>query len=88
MASGLPCITTEIGTGTTWLVKNGVTGLVVQPDDPAALAEAIDSLLSDDAMLKRMGCAGRARIEAEFTSNRMIDRVMKVYAEAVGVNSA
>ena len=49
MASGLPCVTTEVGTGTSWVVQDGVTGLVVPPSDPAALANAIGRLLADPA---------------------------------------
>jgi rhamnosyl/mannosyltransferase len=45
MASGLPCITTELGTGTSWVVQDGVTGLVVPPRDPQSLADAIRDLL-------------------------------------------
>jgi glycosyltransferase involved in cell wall biosynthesis len=84
MASGLPCITTEVGTGTSWVVQHGVTGLVVPPRDPAALAEAIRALLSDPERRLALGRAGRARVEAEFTVERMIARVQAVHDEAVG----
>jgi rhamnosyl/mannosyltransferase len=81
MASGLPCITTEVGTGTSWVVQDGVTGLVVPPRDPAVLAGAIQNLLADPARRAAMGRAGRARIEAEFTLERMVARVQAVYEE-------
>ncbi len=81
MASGLPCITTEVGTGTSWVVQDGVTGLVVPPSDPAALAGAIRRLAGDAALRARMGAAGRARVEAEFTQERMVQRVEEVYRE-------
>jgi glycosyltransferase involved in cell wall biosynthesis len=84
MASGLPCITTEIETGTSWIVQDGVTGLVVPPRDPHALAEAIRSLLYDQQRRARMGQAARARVVAEFTTERMIARVQAVYEEALG----
>jgi len=82
MASGLPCVTTEVGTGTSWVVQDGVCGRVVPPRAPQALAEAIRELLGDPARLTAMGQAARARVESEFTQARMIARVQAVY-EAV-----
>ena len=84
MASGLPCVTTEVGTGTSWVVQDGVTGLVVSPRDPQALADAIQSLLDDPQRRVTMGHAARARVEAEFTMEQMIARVQAVYEEALG----
>jgi glycosyltransferase involved in cell wall biosynthesis len=49
MACSLPCITTELGTGTSWVVQHGVTGFVVPPRDPGALAGAIRQALVDPA---------------------------------------
>lgn len=83
MASGLPCITTEVGSGTSWIVQDGVTGLVVPPRDPCALAGAIRSLLDDPVRRAAMGRAGRARIQAEFTTARMVARVQAVYEEVL-----
>jgi len=83
MASGLPCVTTELGTGTSWVVQDGVTGLVVPPRDPRALAEAIWSLLDAPQRRAAMGRAARARVEAEFTRERMIARVQAVYEKAL-----
>jgi glycosyltransferase involved in cell wall biosynthesis len=79
MASGVPCVTTEVGTGTSWVVQDGVTGRVVPPQDPEALAAALHDLLSDPGRLREMGVAARARAVAEFTQERLVDRVMAVY---------
>ena len=83
MASGLACITTELGTGTSWIVEDGATGLVVPPADPEALARAIKSLLDDVPRRQAMGAAGRARVEAMFTVERMIEGVERVYQEVL-----
>lgn len=83
MASGLPCITTEVGTGTSWVVQDGVTGLVVPPRNPQALAHAIQELLDNPERRAAIGRAARVRIEAEFTPKRMIARVQAVYEEAL-----
>jgi rhamnosyl/mannosyltransferase len=85
MACGLPCITTEIGSGTSWVVQDGVTGLVVPPRDPLALAGAIRNLLDDPERLSEMGQAGRARAESEFTCGAMVARVQAVYEEVLAV---
>jgi rhamnosyl/mannosyltransferase len=83
MASGLPCVTTEVGSGTSYVVQDGVTGLVVPPRDPAALASALACLAADPAERARMGAAGRARVLAEFPEARMVERVEAVYREAL-----
>ncbi len=83
MGSGLPCVTTEVGTGTSWVVQDGITGRVVPARDPQALARAIAGILADPALLRQMGQAARARVEAEFTQSLMVDRVMAAYRSLV-----
>lgn len=83
MASGLPCVTTEVGTGTSWVVQDGVTGAVVPPEDPRALADALTDLLSHRERLQDMGRAARTRVDAEFTQDRLVERVMGIYESVV-----
>jgi rhamnosyl/mannosyltransferase len=83
MAAARPCVTTELGTGTSWLVQDGITGLVVPPHNPAALAAALSSLLADPEKRQQMGQAGQQRACAEFTRAQMIKRVEEVYREVV-----
>jgi glycosyltransferase involved in cell wall biosynthesis len=79
MASGLACVTTELSTGTTYVVQDGVSGLVVPPHSPHALAEAIRRLLADDELRTQMGRAGLERVGREFTVEKMVERVQAVY---------
>jgi len=79
MAAGLPCVTTELGTGTSYVVQDGQTGLVVPPRDPQALAGALGRLLADPALRRQMGQAGRERVLAEFTLEIMARRIERVY---------
>ncbi len=79
LAAGKPVISTEVGTGTSWVNVHGQTGLVVPPRDPAALAEAINQLLGDERLLEQMGRAAQARAYEEFTVERMIERVYAEY---------
>ncbi|MCB8982260.1 MAG: glycosyltransferase [Ardenticatenaceae bacterium] len=81
MASGLPCVTTEVGTGTSFVVQDGQTGLVVPPQDEGALATAVSHLLQHPDLRRQMGQNGRARLLAEFTTPKMVARVEAVYRQ-------
>lgn len=84
MAAARPCVTTELGTGTSWLVQDGVTGLVVPPKNPDALATALASLLADPDKRRQMGQAGQQRACAEFTVTEMAARIETIYQEVIG----
>ena len=79
MASGLPCICTELGTGTSYVNQHGITGLVVPSRDPHALAIAINMLDDNEPERLKMARAALARARAEFSHTVMIDRTMKLY---------
>jgi glycosyltransferase involved in cell wall biosynthesis len=81
MAAGKPVVSCEIGTGVSWVNQNKVTGLVVPPRDPSALANAIKRLLNDKELREKMGAAGRVRVQAEFTLEKMVEGVMRLYGE-------
>lgn len=65
MAAGRPTVATSVG-GAEELIENGVHGLIVEPENPTALAEAIDRLLSNDQLAARLAAAGRTRVEKEY----------------------
>jgi glycosyltransferase involved in cell wall biosynthesis len=65
MASGRPVVATTVGAIPAG-VRDGETGLLVPPEDPAALAEAIDDLACDPERRTAYGAAARARVEADF----------------------
>lgn len=79
MASRVPVVCTELGTGTSWVNVDGQTGLVVPPRDPNVLATAINLLLNDPDRRSAMGLAAQSRAQTEFTVEQMIDRVYAVY---------
>jgi glycosyltransferase involved in cell wall biosynthesis len=83
MAAGVPVVCTELGTGTSYVNQDGVTGCVVPPRDPAALAAAISTLLADPAKLSAMATSARARVEAEFEQTVMVERVLATYQRIV-----
>jgi glycosyltransferase involved in cell wall biosynthesis len=84
MAEALPCITTEVGTGTSFVVQDGVTGFVVPPKSPERLATAVHTLLADKSLRHQMGQAGRERVQREFTPEKMIARVHAIYEDVLG----
>ncbi len=63
-------------------VEDGVTGRVVRPRQPDALAEALTEVLLDRARRESMGAAGRARFLERFTADRMVEETLAVYAQA------
>jgi glycosyltransferase involved in cell wall biosynthesis len=69
MASGLPVVASAVG-GIPEVVIHDETGLLVPPGDPDALADALRRLLADPALRRRLGAAGRARAEREFSLER------------------
>jgi rhamnosyl/mannosyltransferase len=80
MACGVPVVSTEVGTGTSWVNVNGKTGLVVPPGDPVALSEAFGELLGDAERRTRMGTAARRRVAERYPKDRMLDAIAGVYA--------
>lgn len=73
MAAGLPVVASGVG-GIPEVVEHGVHGLLVDPDDPVALAEALSILGGDPSLRARMGSAGRNRVRARFSGEAMVDR--------------
>jgi len=84
MACGKPVICTELGTGTSWVNIHGETGLVVPPRDPKALTVAIEQLLADDGLRKRLGQQGRKRAKA-FSKEAMVKRTVELYEELLAM---
>lgn len=60
-------------------IVEGVTGRLVPPDDPGALAAAAEALLRDPDARRTMGAAGRARVEREFSAGRMVSETAALY---------
>jgi len=79
MACGRPLISTELGTGTSYVNVHGVTGLVIPPGDPAALARAIGELLAAPERREAMGAAGKKRAQEEFSAERMVRDMLEFY---------
>ncbi len=84
MMSGVPVVASDVG-GIAEAVVDGLTGFVVPPRDPAALAGALQRLLADPALRARMGAAAHARALQRFTAERMVTQTAAVYEHVLGV---
>jgi glycosyltransferase involved in cell wall biosynthesis len=84
MAAGLPCVVTAVGDNS-YLIEDGVTGRLVSPEDPTALAEVLEELISDPLRRGRMKAAARQKVQ-NFTSKNKINRIEWVYHEINEVN--
>jgi sugar transferase (PEP-CTERM/EpsH1 system associated) len=80
MACGLPVIATNVG-GNIELVEQGVTGQLVPPADPEAMAQALARYLTDPKSMKIHGDAARARVKRDFSLSRMVEQYVGVYDE-------
>ena len=81
MMTGLPCITTHAGS-IAELARHGETALVVPIKDAGAIRAALQRLLGDEALRKKLGDAARKHAAAQFSLERMLDRMETIYAQA------
>ena len=79
-----PMISCEIGTGTSYVNLDQVTGLTVPPENPAALRAAMQQLLNDPVKARLMGLAARQRYEEHFTGQCMAASYLQLYQELLG----
>lgn len=86
MAASKPIVSCDVNTGVAWVNQNEVTGLVVPPKNPSALAQAVTRLLGDATLRNRLGSVGHDRFVNEFTLDVMVERVMHVYENALAAH--
>jgi glycosyltransferase involved in cell wall biosynthesis len=87
MACGVPVVAAAVG-GLTDTVVDGVTGRLVPPRDPRALAETLRDLLANPAARRRLGWAGRDRVRTRYSWDRVATETMRVYERAGAANTA
>ena len=78
MACGLPVVSSKLS-GIPELVDDGQSGLLVSPGDVSGLATAIRDLHDDESLRRRLGVAGRAKVEQEFSLDRNTARRAELY---------
>ena len=82
LASGKPCVASNVG-GVTSIIDDGVTGVLVPPKDPHALAEAILRVLGNKDLRSSISKEGNKMVSKRFTLSRMTDEVYAVYEKAL-----
>ena len=82
---GRPMISCEIGTGTSFINAHEETGLVVEPENPAALVRAMNALLNEPKLATRFGEAARQRYERMFSGAALGKAYAELYKEAAGL---
>lgn len=85
MASFVPVVATRVS-GLSEVVDHERTGLLVPPDDPGALAEAIHRVLQDPALRERLALAGRRKVEQQFDLRLQVGKLADLYREFVPGN--
>jgi len=78
MAAGLPCVTTDVP-GCREAVRDGDNGFLVPAKDAQALAEAVERLISNPSLARRMGQRGRERLEQEFSMQQVNETTLITY---------
>jgi glycosyltransferase involved in cell wall biosynthesis len=84
MAAGLPVVASRVG-GIPEIVSEGETGLLVEPDNPDALAEALRLLCQDESLRFSMGRSARERVK-RYAWDSVVPRILSVFAEALQEN--
>jgi glycosyltransferase involved in cell wall biosynthesis len=87
MAAAKPVVATAVG-GNPEVVIDGETGFLVPPRDPQALANAILRVLGDRKLARSLGEAGRVRAEAEYTVEKVVARLERLYDSVLAVSSS
>lgn len=80
-ACGIPVVATSVG-GLPEIVRDGVTGFLVPPEDPRAAADAIARLLADPGERSAMGLAGRDFVRRTYEWESCVDAMLEVYRVA------
>ncbi|HDS09526.1 MAG TPA: glycosyltransferase [Firmicutes bacterium] len=81
MVFSKPLVTTELGTGTSYVNKDNVTGFVVPPRNSAALAEAINGILEDEGLKDEFGRNALKRFNDEFSPDKFKERYLKLFKD-------
>lgn len=83
MAHGLAVVATRVGAAEV-MIEDGVSGCLIQPDDPAALREVLVSLIDDPARRASLGNAARRRVAERYSIGSVVDRIEAEYTTILG----
>ncbi len=81
-ACGIPVVATNVG-GLPEVIRDGVTGIIVQPKNPTETAEALERLISDESLRINMGEAGRKNVIDNYDWEKSVQKMMNVYNQVL-----
>jgi glycosyltransferase involved in cell wall biosynthesis len=84
MAVAVPVIATRVG-GIPEAVLDGKTGVLIEPNDRIAMLQAITRLITDESLRRRLGQAGRERVEDLFDKDKMNEKTEQIFRDAAGL---
>jgi L-malate glycosyltransferase len=80
MAAGLPVVVSSVG-GNSEIIRDGITGLLVPPQDSQALSSALLRFLRESVLARRVAESGQAYVRENFSFERLIEQVDSLYSE-------
>jgi rhamnosyl/mannosyltransferase len=83
MSCGKPVVSTDLGTGTSFVNCHRQTGVVVPPNDPAVLATALRELLNSPEKRKIYGQNGFNRVQTHFHVKKMVESTIDIYRQVL-----
>jgi glycosyltransferase involved in cell wall biosynthesis len=87
MSTGLPVVSTNVS-GIPELITNGVNGILVEPETPHSLADALLRVIKDPTLAERFGIEGESTILSRFDGDAMVRKLSALFAEATGATHA
>jgi glycosyltransferase involved in cell wall biosynthesis len=78
MACGLPCIATRVS-GSEDVISDGINGLLVEPEQPAEMARALQRIIEDVDMVQRLGREGRETVVRDYQLNHIVEQCLALY---------
>jgi len=81
MACKKPVISTELGTGTSFVNQDGITGLVVPPKDSKALTQAIKRILENRELAREFSQNAFRKVKQEFSLERILEKISAIYQD-------
>jgi glycosyltransferase involved in cell wall biosynthesis len=78
MACGLPCVATRVS-GSEDVIADGLNGILVEPDQPTQMAEALRRLLEDSELAQRLGHEARATVVRDYQLSHNVERCLALY---------
>jgi glycosyltransferase involved in cell wall biosynthesis len=78
MACGLPCVATRVS-GSEDIIADGVNGLLVEPEHPAEMAQALHRILEDTELAQRLGREGRATVIRDYQLITIVEQCLELY---------